>query len=136
VNIVREITEEAPLREGRGERFDHCGYPDGRILLWGYPDRHVNHCCDPNAFELYEGDEIFVVARRDIGPGEEITFDYNINITGGDSWPCNCGANRCPGECTGDFFSLPDDQQREYLPFPADWFVQRYQERLEALGGD
>jgi hypothetical protein len=29
INVIREITVEAPLREDLGERFDHCDYPDG-----------------------------------------------------------------------------------------------------------
>ena len=37
VNIVREITEDAPLREGLGERIEHCSFPDGKVLLWGVP---------------------------------------------------------------------------------------------------
>jgi hypothetical protein len=83
INVVREITPEAPLRDDVGERADHCDYPDGKILLWGFPDRHVDHCCDPNAYLLHEGDACYLVARREIRMGEQITCDHNINITGG-----------------------------------------------------
>lgn len=133
VNTVREITDEAPLRADAGERIEHCGYPDGKVVLWGPPDRHVNHCCDPNAYELYEGSAIYIVARRDIASGEEITFDYNLNTSGGNSWPCSCGAVRCRGESVGEFFALPKEQQREYRPLLADWFVRRYRQQVEAL---
>lgn len=133
VNIVREVTPASPIREDAGERAEHCGYPDGKILLWGFPDRHVNHSCDPNAYELYEGDTIHIMARREIGAGEEITFDYNINTSAGNSWPCHCGALRCRGETIGDFFSLPGEQQREYLPYLAEWFVRRHRDRLKPL---
>jgi hypothetical protein len=133
VNIVREVTAEEPLREDAGERAEHCAYPNGKVVLWGYPDRHVNHSCDPNAYELHEGDSVYIVARRNIAPGQEITFDYNINMSGGDTWPCNCGAARCRGESVGDFFHLPQDQQREYRPLLADWFVATHRERIEAL---
>src|SRR5262249_26939195 len=54
VAVIREITAEAPIREDLGERVDHCSYPDGKIVLWDFPDRHVNHSCDPNAFEHSE----------------------------------------------------------------------------------
>ena len=47
-----------------GERVDHCSYPDGKVLLWGYPDRHVNHSCDPNAYEMFEAGASYLVARR------------------------------------------------------------------------
>lgn len=138
VNIVREITDGAPIREDAGERIEHCGYPDGKVVLWGFPDRHVNHRCDPNAYGLYDGSDIYVVARRDIAAGEEITFDYNVNTSGGSSWPCNCGAERCRGESVGEFFTLPKEHQREYRPLLANWFVRRYhhQHQVEALDAE
>ncbi|HXY49833.1 MAG TPA: SET domain-containing protein-lysine N-methyltransferase [Terriglobales bacterium] len=134
INVLREVTPASPLREELGERADHCDYPDGKIVLLGYPDRHVNHSCDPNAYLLYEGDRSFLVARRGITAGEEITCDYNINITGGTAWPCHCGAARCRTTTVGDFFLLPLDTQREYRPFLADWFVRTHRDRLRALG--
>ncbi len=129
INVIREVTGAAPLRADLGERIDHCDYPDGKVVLLGPPDRHINHSCDPNAFVQYQGDRCYLVARRDIDAGEEITCDYNINIAGGTSWPCHCGARRCRGETTGDFFKLPIEIQQEYRPLLADWFVrQHYQE--------
>jgi SET domain-containing protein len=133
VNIVREVKAASPIREDAGERIEHCGYPDGKILLWGFPDRHVNHSCDPNAYELCEREAIYIVARREIAAGDEITFDYNINTSGGTSWPCHCGAARCRGETIGDLFSLPEEQQREYLPCLAEWFTDSHRDRLEAF---
>jgi SET domain len=133
IHVVREITADAPLREDLGERQDHCDYPDGRVVLLGFPDRHVNHSCDPSAYVRYDGDAAWLVARRDIAAGDEITCDYNINITGGTSWPCHCGAARCRGVTIGDFFHLPTAIQQEYRPLLADWFVRRYRDRLEAL---
>jgi hypothetical protein len=82
---------------------------------------------------LYEGEGAWLVARRDLAPGDEITCDYNINIAGGTSWPCHCGAARCRGETTGDFFSLPPDIQREYRPLLADWFARRHEAQVAAL---
>ncbi len=145
INIVREITPEAPLRPELGERQDHCEYPDGRVVLFGFPDRHINHSCDPNAYALYETagrkgpacaaglHDTYLVARRDIAAGDEITCDYNINITGGSSWPCQCGAKRCRGETIGDFFLLPIEIQKEYRPLLAEWFVRRNKQRVDAL---
>jgi len=133
VNVVREITTEAPIREDLGERKDHCDYPDGKVVLIGFPDRHVNHSCDPNSYQLFEGNASYLVARRDIAAGEEITVDYNVNITGGTAWPCNCGASRCRKMVVGDFFLLSEEWQREYRPLLADWFVRRNRERVEAL---
>ena len=133
INVVREVTADEPIREDLGERVDHCAYPDGRTVLFGFPDRHVNHSCEPNAWELYEAACSYLVARRDIAAGEEITCDYNVNISGGTAWPCRCGAPRCRGEVAGDFFLLPRTWQREYRPLLAEWFVRRHRERLAEL---
>lgn len=133
VNVVREITPECPLRPDLGERVDHCDYADGKVFLLGTPDRYLNHSCDPCAYALYEADRCFIVARRDITAGEEITLDYNINVTGGSAWPCHCGAGRCRGSTTGDYFLLPEAIQREYRPLLADWFVRSHAERLKEL---
>ena len=134
INVVREVTPTSPLREELGERADHCDYPNGRVVLLGIPDRYINHSCDPNAYVLYEDDRSFLVARRDVPPGQEITCDYNINITGGTAWSCRCGAARCSGTTLGVFFQLPLDIQREYRPLLAEWFVRAHRDRLRALG--
>jgi len=55
VNVLREVTPENPIREGLGEQLDHCSYPDGKTVLWAFPNRHVNHSSDPNAYEMFEG---------------------------------------------------------------------------------
>lgn len=133
VNVVREVTADAPLREDLGERADHCNYPDGKVVLYGAPDRYLNHSCDPNAYEVFDGHETYLVARREIPPGTEITCDYNINITDGTAWPCRCGAARCQGQVAGGFFRLPKQRQREYRPLLAGWFVRRHQGLIAAL---
>lgn len=130
--VLREITADSPLREELGERFDHCDYPDGRVVLIGFPSRHLNHSCDPNAYLRYDGNDSDVVARQPIEAGDEITIDYNVNISGGSAWPCHCGARRCLGTVVGDYFLLPLELQREYRPLLAEWFVRRHAERLAA----
>ena len=133
VNIVREITVQSPLRPELGELFEHCAYPEDRVVLYGFPDRHFNHSCDPNAYESYERDAPLIRARRAIVSGEEITIDYNVNLAGGDSWPCRCGAARCRGETLGSYFRLPPEIQIEYLPLLADWFIARHRSRIAAI---
>jgi hypothetical protein len=82
---------------------------------------------------MYEGEAAFLVARRAIAPGDEISVDYNINITAGTAWPCKCGARRCNGLVAGDYFLLPKEWQREYRPLLADWFVRRNRDRIDLL---
>jgi SET domain-containing protein len=133
VNVVREITADAPLRPEHGERFEHCAYPDGKVVLYGSPDRYYNHSCDPNAWERYRSGHAEIVARRRIPAGEEIRVDYLINNSGGDSWPCDCGAARCRGMTGVSFFILPPELQRDYLPLLADWFVARHSDEVAEL---
>lgn len=62
----------------------------------GAADDYVNHSCEPNAGFR---DDLVLVARRDIGPGEEITWDYSTAIDEDDfpGFACCCGAAACRG---------------------------------------
>ena len=128
--VVRQVTPDAPLRPELGEQADHCDCPDGKVVLIGFPGRHVNHSCDPSAYVLYEEGQCSLVARRAVAAGAEVTCDYSLHLTGGSAWPCHCGAARCRGTVVGDFFQLPPELQREYRPLLADWFVRRHAARL------
>ena len=135
VNLVRDVTPEAPLRPELGERPEHCNHntPGGVPVLYGEPDRYYNHGCDPNAWERYLEGRTEIVARRTIAAGEEIRIDYLVNNSGGDSWPCSCGAPRCRGNTGISFFTLPEEFQREYLPLLAGWFIARHPEQMATL---
>ena len=134
VRFEREITKDSPLRTELGERFDHCAYPDGKVMLVAHPYRHLNHSCDPNAYYQYEGEIPIARARRFIAAGDEITVDYLINNPGGDRWPCRCGAARCRGQTGTSFFDLPRSFQEEYAPLLPSWFCKRFADRLHKLG--
>ena len=43
--------------------------------LVGEPDCFVNHACEPSAYKRYTESGVDMVAIRDIGAGEEITYD-------------------------------------------------------------
>lgn len=133
VDYEREVTEAAPLRPEWGERAEHCTHEDGKTLLVAFPDRHMNHSCDPNAYYDYQADAVYVSSLRPIEAGEELTVDYLINNPGGHSWPCHCGSARCRGETGHSFFTLPRALQLEYLPLLAPWFSKRFRDRLSLL---
>lgn len=61
------------------------------------PARHLNHSCAPNCDAELVGGQIWIVARRDIPAGEEITFNYNYDLTDYHEHPCRCGAAGCVG---------------------------------------
>jgi hypothetical protein len=134
VNLVLEITAEAPIRQDLGESVDHCSYPDGKVFLWGSPDRHVNHSCDPNAWLLYDSDALpYFVARHDIAAGDEVTWAIPSTPEKA-GLACNCGSARCRRVIEGGFFGLPGELRQEYRPFLAEWFVRRNRERLMDAG--
>jgi len=131
---VRDITPDAPIREDIGEHEYHCDdLAGGRIVLLSWPDRHFNHRCDPSAYAAHLDDGHFVVARRHIAAGEEITNDYAINGSGTDTWQCNCGVPSCRRTIHSDFFHLPFDKQAEYLSLLADWYVAEHVEDVRVL---
>ena len=76
----------------------------------------VNHSCDPNCgVRLNEGQAFDFVARRPIGTGQELTFDYAMRNFTIDHFPavCLCGAARCRGSVTG-WKDLPAARKADY----------------------
>ena len=55
----------------------------------------VNHTCDPNCETDQIDNRIWIMALRNIEPGEELMYDYNL-FDGdiGEKAPCYCGL-RC-----------------------------------------
>ncbi len=90
----------------------------------------INHSCDSN---LWLQDEVTIVARWAIAPGEELTLDYALT-TVEPHWqldqPCQCGTTACRHTITGNDWQLPDVQQRyqgHFAPF--------INERIRLLSG-
>lgn len=61
------------------------------------PARFLNHSCNPNCEAQQDEDRIWIVALRDIEPGEELTFNYGYDLASWREYPCCCGAARCRG---------------------------------------
>ncbi|MGH9523553.1 MAG: SET domain-containing protein [Terriglobales bacterium] len=57
---------------------------------------YLNHSCAPNCETDQIDGKIWITAIRNIKPGEELTYDYNLFDGDGDA-PCTCGARRCRG---------------------------------------
>ena len=69
----------------------------------------LNHSCEPNVQIV---GQITFRAMRDIGTGEELTFDY---ATGDDDdWEmaCACGSASCRGHVSGRDWKIPELQRR------------------------
>jgi uncharacterized protein len=105
--VGQKITKEESLRrcEGNNEyifALDEQQDIDGNVP-WN-PARYINHSCDPNCEALLEGGRIWLVARRDIRPGEEITFNYGYDLTDYRDYPCHCGSPKCIGYMVAEEF--------------------------------
>ncbi len=59
--------------------------------------RLINHSCAPNCRPEIIGGRIWIVARRAIASGEELTFDYGFPFSEWRLHPCRCGAKGCVG---------------------------------------
>jgi len=76
----------------------------------------INHSCNPTT--VFE-DSVTVIARRDIMPGDEITFDYACVSTDPETespeFNCCCGEANCRGRITCDDWKI-ESLQRAYWP--------------------
>ena len=69
----------------------------------GNEARYVNHACEPNCESVIENRRVFVEALRTIEPGEELTYDYQIQRAADDPpdidaiFACHCGSADCRG---------------------------------------
>jgi uncharacterized protein len=69
----------------------------------GNEARFVNHGCQPNCESVIENRRVYIEALRAIAPGEELTYDYQIQREPDDPpdvdavFACHCGSERCRG---------------------------------------
>ena len=61
------------------------------------PARFINHSCDPNAEAVNENKRIWIISKRFIKKGEEITYDYGYSMEDFEEHPCLCGSEKCVG---------------------------------------
>lgn len=77
----------------------------GCVLEPQAPFRYVNHSCEPNCeFDFFDLTQesgfpthrhVYLLALREIKPGEELTIDYNWSAD--TAIPCRCEAPSCRG---------------------------------------
>lgn len=61
-------------------------------LRYEHPAKYINHSCAPNCILATDDSHAFIVALRDIEPGEELTYDYDYDEK---QEACLCGAEGC-----------------------------------------
>jgi SET domain-containing protein len=69
----------------------------------GNDARFINHQCSGNCESVIENRRVFIDATRDIAPGEELGYDYEIGREKDDPpnvdeiYACRCGSPQCRG---------------------------------------
>jgi SET domain-containing protein len=102
----RVLWERAPDDPGDPHTF-LFGLDNGTDVIdpaiGGNEARWINHSCHPNCEAIEEDGRIFIYAIRDIEPGEELFYDYAMEIDepitrkSENEFKCHCGAARCRG---------------------------------------
>ena len=127
----RGVFAVAPIKKGTrvleylGERISHAeadrryedkGDDDGHTFLFiasnrtvidagvdGNDARFINHSCNPTCETVIENSRVFIDAIRNIKPGEELGYDYQLTWESTDDptelalYACRCGAKKCRG---------------------------------------
>jgi len=134
IDDSRVVTDADPLDPAKSEFEHHCDYlAGGQVVLMQTPERFINHRCEPNTYIKTIAGDRYVVALREIRPGDEITYDYCVNGDGDTEWVCGCGSSACRKRHLSGFFHLPEEVQARYLALLDDWFVGEHQDEVEAL---
>ena len=128
--IKGKVISKSKLFALSGYFNDHSGtIGKDKYLIFGYPEKYINHSCSPNVFEYKRK----VIAIRDIRRWEEVNFDYSICSI--DDWKmrCRCGSKNCRKIVRGNFFKLSKRLQIKYIPYLDEWFKVEFKKELNQL---
>ena len=108
----------------------HLAYRCGKdkFILAFDNSPYTNHSCDPNTWWV---DDETMTARRDIQPGEEITYDYattEVHPWWRTKWQCQCQAENCRRIITGRDCLDPAFQERYRGHLPS-WVLEFIEEQ-------
>ncbi len=120
---TRQIRKSTRIIEYRGERISpeeadrrYDDDADTYVLLFtvdkttvidagvgGNDARYINHSCEPNCQAITESGRVYIEALRTIRPGDELTYDYRLELPDSNQaeaatlYACRCGAPNCRG---------------------------------------
>jgi uncharacterized protein len=92
--------------DDKGPHTFNFGLENGEVInpeIGGNDARWINHSCDPNCEAIEEDDCIFIYATRNIQAGEELLYDYAMEIdepvtkASKEKFACHCRASNCRG---------------------------------------
>lgn len=94
---------------GRPATLEEMARDEGKYLFWtgkttmingnihSNTARYINHSCAPNCEADGPAGRIFILARRRILPGEELTYDYGKEYFNKHLKPSGCRCIKCMG---------------------------------------
>ncbi len=113
---IVEYTGERISHQESDERYDDDAVASPHTFLFivdsktvidaavgGNEARFINHSCNPNCETMIEDGRVWVLALRNIEPGEELSYDYLLERPGRyrteyeKQYACHCGAPNCRG---------------------------------------
>ncbi len=108
-NHVVEYTGERMPKDRADQLYENRAYTylfgleNGDTVIDGYGmAMYINHSCNPNCeTEEDEHGRVWIIASRDVQPGEELTYNYLLYDGEGEA-PCTCGASNCKGTMYSD----------------------------------
>jgi uncharacterized protein len=108
--IIEYTGERVPWEAAPDDKNDphtfNFGLENGDVInaeVGGNDARWINHSCNPNCEAVEEDDRIFIYAMRNIQAGEELLYDYRMQIdepitdAAKKKFACHCGAFNCRG---------------------------------------
>ncbi len=106
------------IQVGPSLHLDQDDSHDANEVVRRYPWRYMDHACDPATLIRNRA----VIARRDIAPGDAITFNYNTTeYDMAEPFRCHCESALCVGLVRGARYLTPgqraliEDWMAEYL---------------------
>jgi hypothetical protein len=100
--IGARISKEESLRrlaEGNAYLFEFNAWDDIDGKTRKNTARYINHSCDPNCEVHITKSTIWIVAKRDIQDGEELSYNYGYTAK---HYRCWCRAKNCCGYILGE----------------------------------
>jgi SET domain-containing protein len=102
----RTSWEDAPNDPDDPHTFNF-GLTNGLVInpsVDGNDARWINHSCDPNCEAIeHEDDRVYIYALRSLQPGEELFYDYGLELDEPitpelrEEHACLCGSPKCRG---------------------------------------